>query len=252
MTTPINRKQPPIFSAVPRPKQQLIIDGQKPLTTVRAPRRLGKTFICDFIAGTAFLSSATAIQIALCSFALNSAKRVLFAELLRQLSPLPAHVRHVKADDMLVNEQTGSTIQLFGLSSEHGHKIRGHSFDLAILDEYPLVDYDVFSRALRPTLLDRDGWLFCIGTPSGSFDLMHLLENEIRNNPDRGALFHFNAYECIGEIPNLTPEFLEAEKQRDPQAFELEWMCNIEASGLDSIFTLKMINEATTDELPVH
>jgi len=245
-------KKPPIHNWKPRPWQQQVIDSQKPVTAIRCSRRAGKTDLCAYIAGTSFLTSENCIEICIASFALNNAKAVVWTRLIGLLSPLPPYIQHVKSENMLINKKIGSTIKLFGLSSEHGDKVRGHSFDLAILDEYSLIPYDIFTNAFLPTLMDRNGWLMCICTPRGSFDLMAMIESECDdpNNKETHVRFHFPASSLIGQVPNLTEKFLETQKRRNALTYALEFEADSSASGMDTIFDQPLLIHAVCTDSP--
>jgi len=246
-------KSPSIYSWNPRPWQQAVLDAQKKTTAIRCGRRLGKTDLCAYVAGSAFLTSTEPINIAVASFALNNAKRVIWNRIIELLSPFPSYVTYRKADNQLINNQTGSAIWLFGLSAEHGDSIRGHSFDLAVVDEYSLIPYEVFNSAFLPTLMDRDGWLLAISTPRGSFDLMTMLEAECDDptNADTHVRFHFPASQVLGQVPNLTQEFLDKQKRRNPLTFALEYEADISASSSNTIFDTLLLAQAVTTETPI-
>ncbi len=210
----------------------------------------GKTALCAFTAGTAFLKSTTAVNICLASFSLKNAKAVLWSQLLQQLYPLPSHITHIKSQDMLRNEQTGSTIQLFGLSAEHGDSIRGHSFDLAILDEFSRIPYSTYMEAFRPTLMDTQGWQVLITTPKGSFDLIHILKNEADENPDTHSFLTYPASSVIGQIPGMTKEYLEQQERNDPNIYQLEHEANYLAKGVDAIFDTMLMQHSVSHDPP--
>ena len=246
-------KPPPIFGFQPRPWQANAIARQKQTTVMLVSRRGGKTALCAYLAGSAFLSVETQIDVCLASFALNNAREVLWSQLIGLLSPLPPHIEHSKSRNVLTNKRTGSTVRLFGLSNEHGDKIRGFSFNLAILDEFPKIPYGIYNEAFLPTLLDRDGFQILIGTPSGSYDLISELHQECMQpeNAETHEFIQYPASQLIGQIPHLTAAKLAKIKKRNPLVYAREYEVSLTASASDTIFDVELLTHAATQNSPI-
>lgn len=71
-------------------------------------------------------------------------------------------------------------------SAEGEVSIRGGGFDGVVVDEAPFIAEQTWKQVIRPTLIDRGGWVLMIGTPNGfnwfktRFDLADELEDHAR------------------------------------------------------------------------
>ena len=59
------------------------------------------------------------------------------------------------------------TTKFQGKSAENEDNLRGHSLDYIILDEAAMIDEQVWTAALAPTLTTTNGWVLIITTPKG-------------------------------------------------------------------------------------
>ena len=119
--------------------------------------------------------------------------------------------------------------------------IRGFSApDLVIVEEAARVD-DGLYYAVRPMLAVSGGRLIMLSTPAGK----------------RGAFYHewteghrWERYEVPAtEIPRITPEFLEEEREVLPSwVYRQEYECSFEETE-DQVFSAEMVERAVTPEV---
>lgn len=73
----------------------------------------------------------------------------------------------------------GAQIRIYG--ADNPDALRGIYLDGCVLDEFGLMDGNVFSEVLRPLLADRRGWALFIGTPNGKnqfYDIVQTAKRE--------------------------------------------------------------------------
>ncbi len=67
--------------------------------------------------------------------------------------------------ELMLKLPNGATLRLYG--ADNAHRMRGLYFDHVVLDEYGLMNPDVWPEIVRPTLSDHHGKASFIGTPCG-------------------------------------------------------------------------------------
>lgn len=92
----------------------------------------------------------------------NSRPLWRFAE--QHCRPLDGTIRILRAEQV-IEMPGGGFLSLF--SGENATGIRGWDFDLVIVDEAATVDEETITDVIEPTLADRDGEAYYIGTPKG-------------------------------------------------------------------------------------
>jgi hypothetical protein len=111
-------------------------------------------------------------RVVLCMLVLKQAKGVYWNHMLAFARRYGIDVKpHLH--ELTLTLRNGSTIMLIGCESiQEVEKLRGQSFDLAIIDECKSFNPDVLKElihdVLMPTLDDRDGTLMMIGTPGNT------------------------------------------------------------------------------------
>lgn len=74
----------------------------------------------------------------------------------------------------------GSILMLTGDNIDSG---RGLGLDGAVIDEASLLQEQLWTETIRPTLIDRIGWAFFLFTPKG-LNWLHALSEEVKDLPD--------------------------------------------------------------------
>jgi hypothetical protein len=122
-------------------------------------RRWGKTTMAGILALEAANAGAAVAWVA--PTYSNSRPLWRFVEAAAVQSP---RVKVRRSEREVVMPSLGS-IRVYTADNSVG--MRGEAFDIAILDEAPQYAPDVWSDVIMPTLADRDGRAFLIGTPKG-------------------------------------------------------------------------------------
>ena len=126
-------------------------------------------------------------------------------------------------------------------SAEAIDGVRGRSFDGVIIDEAAFLDLEgVLGPVILPTLLDRDGWLFVIGSPNGGHDgnaahrvpsAFNLLCEEVMAGTRPGWVHWHNRTEDNATLPRPVIEALRAEYPHDSATAQQELDALLVAGG---------------------
>lgn len=72
---------------------------------------------------------------------------------------------NINKSERTIETKRGGMLGIY--TGDNADSARGEDFDVAIVDEAPLLQEDVITDVIIPTLADRNGDLLCIGTPKG-------------------------------------------------------------------------------------
>jgi hypothetical protein len=118
-------------------------------------------------------------------------------------------------------------IQLFG--ADNPDSLRGTYLDGVVLDEVAMMRPSVWTSVIRPTLTDRKGWAWFIGTPQGK-NMLYELAERAKVEAD-WSLHVYKASETglldKSELESARKEMSEDEYQ---QEFECSWSAAIRGS----------------------
>ncbi len=133
---------------------------------------------------------------------------------------------------VLVNESelridipfNGARIRIWGADNADG--LRGLYLDGVVMDEYPLMDRDVFPSIIRPCLSDRKGFAVMSGTPNGKNHAYELLQKA------KGMEDFYTSVLKASETGVLDAEELaSARAMMGEEAYLREYECSFEASS---------------------
>jgi predicted phage terminase large subunit-like protein len=113
---------------------------------------------------------------------------------------IPGH-RVEEANHRVILPTGGSIMMLTGDNVDSG---RGLGLDGAVLDEASLLQEQLWTETIRPTLIDKRGWGLFLFTPKG-LNWMHGIDQDAQVRKDWRA-FHFQSR----DNPFLDPEELES------------------------------------------
>lgn len=122
----------------------------------------------------------------------SSAKAIMYKDVLKVINNKFKLGAEFKESELLVRLPNGSEICLLGIDAkpDEAEKILGRKFKLAIIDEAGSFHYDLRNIAykiIRPTLIDYDGTLCLIGTPT---NLTKSLFYDVTNDKESGWSVH--------------------------------------------------------------
>lgn len=165
---------------------------------------------------------------------LKQAKAIAWVRLKQKLGPL------IERGVVIVNESelsvrfrhNGAIIRLFG--ADNADALRGLRLDGVIMDEVAQMDPEVWEQIVQPTLADRKGWAWFIGTPNG-VNLFSELYYGASRDPANWFAATFTCYDTNA----LDPEEVERLRQSmSTLAFAREMLCSFEAAGDDQLISL--------------
>lgn len=121
-----------------------------------------------------------------------SAKAIMYKDVLKVINAKYKLNAEFKESELLVRLPNGSEICLLGVDAkpDEAEKILGRKFKLAIIDEAGSFHYDlreIAYKIIRPTLIDLNGTLVMIGTPT---NLTKSLFYDVTNGKESGWSVH--------------------------------------------------------------
>ena len=106
--------------------------------------------------------------------------------------------------------------------------LRGENFDIVMMDEAPQYKPEVWSDVIMPTLADRDGTAFLIGTPKGRnwFYLEYA-----RGDADGKTQASFTAPSIANPMPQIQKAARLAKDRVSDRTYRQEWLAEFVADG---------------------
>lgn len=135
--------------------------------------------------------------------------------------------------ELRVDLPGGRRVRLFGCDNPDA--LRGIDLDGCFLDEYAQMPTKTFSEVIRPTLMDRRGYAYFIGTPKGRNAFYDLFE-KARANPK-----WFTALYRASETGILPQEELDdARESMSQEEYEQELECSWIAAIVGAYWTKEL------------
>tara|TARA_R100000231_G_scaffold110417_2_gene81795 strand:+ start:102 stop:1355 length:1254 start_codon:yes stop_codon:yes gene_type:complete len=123
----------------------------------------------------------------------------------------------------------GGRIQLLGC--ERPDTLRGLYMDGCVLDEVAQMPPRLWTEIIRPSLVDRNGWMIAIGTPAGHNAFFDLYDHAQHNDNWLAKNFKASETGIVNE-----EELIEAKKLMPPEIYEAEFECSFDSAGIGSIY----------------
>ena len=217
---------------MPHAGQQIVLNGMKRFTWLRAGRRWRKTTLAMNVAVRAALQG----QHVLWGAPTADQVRIGWNETRKAVGGVAAFY----VGRMEVVFPTGG--QIIYRSLDEPDNARGHTVDGFVIDEAAQVKERAYYEVLRPQVSDTEGWGFVIGTPKG------------RNYFWRESMAAKNKDDSISwQAPTLGVEIVDEELIRKPHPMENPFFLFSEAQELfatqsERIFRQEFLAEFTVDE----
>lgn len=162
-------------------------------------------------------------------------KRIGFYPMFLSNNPIiPTNlIKDINKTDMTVELINGSRIIFAGTESKE--KLRGLTGDLLVLDEYSIMDADVFTD-LQPVIARRNGRIVVAGTPIGMNHFYELCQKGILGTPEftpghRTWIIPITHKDV--QVPYLEESIRNAQSILSPEAYAQEYLVSFTtASGL--------------------
>lgn len=215
----------------PRPLQRVIhsaLDAHR-FAAVVCHRRFGKTVLAvNHLIRAAMRSGLERPRFAYIAPTYRQGKAIAWDYLKHYALPV---------DGVAVNESelridfplNGAQVRIYG--ADNPDALRGIYLDGCVLDEYGLMDQNLFSEVLRPLLADRKGWALFVGTPNGKNQFYDIVQTAKR---EKGWFF---AEYKASETHLLDPDELQAARDvMTADEYAQEFECSFEASVKGAVY----------------
>lgn len=212
-------------------------------TVVVGHRRFGKTYCAIMTLLEAALFTAKR-EARFCYVApyLKQAKKVSWDYMRHFAMKIPG--TEIREGDLIVNFQNGSRISLFG--ADNPDALRGVYLDGVVLDEMADFRPDVWPAIIRPTLADRKGWAFFIGTPKGinQFSELYYFARDGKDgvkDPEWIALMYRADETGLIDEQELNSSLASMSNAQ----YRQEWLCDFSAASDNVLITIDVVSAAT-------
>jgi hypothetical protein len=226
----------------PHKWQQQIHDRARRFTVVVAHRRFGKTFCAiRTLIHAALATNRHEARYAYVAPFLKQAKRTSWDYLKEFSRPIPGI--NIREGDLIIEYPNHSRVMLFG--ADNPEAMRGIYLDGVVPDEMADFRPDVWGSIIRPTLADRAGWAFFIGTPKGVNQFKELYDYACNGkdgikNPDwAGMMFRVDETHLLAEA-----ELESARGTMSEAQYRQEFLCDFSASMDNVLITIDMVSAA--------
>jgi hypothetical protein len=214
-------------------------------TVTVAHRRFGKTYCAiTTLVDAALAARQDASQFAYIAPFLKQAKRTSWDYLKFFSTKVPG--TEVREGDLTIRYPNGSKVMLFG--ADNAEAMRGMYFDGVVPDEMADFRPDVWPAVIRPTLSDRKGWAFFIGTPKGVNQFSELYQYGLTSGDPEWVSLMFRADET-GLIDEK--ELASARNIMSDAQYRQEFLCDFNASSDNVLLTIDMVSDAARRVLKV-
>lgn len=227
----------------PRPIQRLLHKNlhKKRFSVLVCHRRFGKTvFSVNEIIDRSLSNTLKNPQYGYIAPTYNQAKRIAW-EYLKQYTKVfqEAGLRKVNESELKVeiarpNLEDKITIYLLG--ADNPDSLAGIYLDGVILDEYSLMNPQIWTTIIRPALSDRKGWASFIGTPRGQnhfFDIYRFGLKDSHSSDGKWMTALYKASET-GIIDQDELDSMRAEMTEEEYLQEME--CSFTAALVGSYY----------------
>ena len=121
---------------------------------------------------------------------------------------------------------SGGRIGIYTADNSVG--MRGENFDIVICDEAPQYKPEVWSDVIMPTLADRDGYAYLIGTPKGK---NWFYTEYLRGMQDGKSQASFNAPSSANPIQSIQKAARLAKDRVSERTYRQEWLAEFVDDG---------------------
>ena len=218
----------------PRPLQKVLhsaLDSHRWVVAV-CHRRFGKTVLAiNQLQKKAMTCDKPRPRFAYIAPTYKQGKAVAWDYLKHYAAPIPGV--QVNESELRVDYPNGGQVRIYGADNESG--LRGIYLDGVVMDEYGLMSATVWEEVVFPTLTDRKGWAFFIGTPNGKNQFYEIVQ---KAKAEPGWFFA----EYKASASNVfAPEDTDAIRAAMTQdSYDQEYECSFEASVKGAVFAREM------------
>lgn len=132
--------------------------------------------------------------------------------------------------ELRIDFPNGGQVRIYG--ADNPDALRGIYLDGVVLDEFGLMDGEVWSTVIRPLLADRKGWALFIGTPNGRNQFYEVVQTA-KSGGDGWAYAEYRASQT-GLLD--AGELLAARQVMTADEYAQEFECSFEASVKGAVY----------------
>jgi hypothetical protein len=218
--------------------QRAIHERARRFTVCVAHRRFGKTYLAVMtLIDSAVRTRKPDARFSYVAPFLKQAKRVSWDYAKRFSARIPGI--EIREGDLIINYPNGSRLSLFG--ADNPEAMRGVYNDGAVLDEMADFRPDVWPEIIRPTLSDRRGWAFFIGTPKGVNQFSELYGHATGGTDPEWAGMMYRADET--DLIDAK-ELASARAIMSDAQYRQEFLCDFSASADNVLITIDIVSAA--------
>lgn len=244
LTTADPDRRPIHIGYAPHRFQCEIHERARRFTVVVAHRRFGKTYCAvQTLLHSALATSKRDARFAYIAPFLKQARRTSWDYLKHFSAKIPSVI--IREGDLSIGYPNGSRVMLCG--ADNPEALRGTYHDGVVIDEMADFRPDVWSAIIRPTLADRRGWAFFIGTPKGMNQFRELYEyatlppTHKKHDPEwLGLMYRADETGLIDEA-----ELESSRRTQSDAIFRQEWLCDFSAAADNVLITIDVVSAAT-------
>ena len=137
--------------------------------------------------------------------------------------------------ELRIDFPNGAQIRVYG--GDNPDSLRGIYLDGVVVDEYGIMDGEIFSTVLRPALADRQGWALFLGTPNGKNQFYDLYESARLDETGQWAAVMHKASQT-GILP--AHELAAAKLDMTTDEYDQEFECSFTASVKGAIYAKEL------------
>lgn len=236
---------------MPRPLQKELHQKLKRFNVIVCHRRFGKTIFSINEMIDQGLRSYTEKGLVRPRYAYiaptyGQAKKVAwdaFKAFTANIPGVSVNEQELRIDISLLGDDT-NTLRFQLLGAENPDSLRGIYLDGAIVDEPAQTPPMLWSEVIRPTLLDRKGWVIFIGTPKGRNSFYDLFE---RAKKDEDWFTQVHKASETGVVDQKELEAIKREIGED--AFAQEFECSFDAAVKGTYYGKEMAQLQANDRI---
>ena len=227
------------------PNQKLISDDQTRFRVLVAGRRFGKSFLA--MNEVAKVARYPDKRIFMIYPTYRQARQIIWEEFKTRLRDIN-WLQKVNETDLTFTLKNNTKISLRG--ADNADSLRGVSLDMAVFDEFAMIEQQAWTEVIRPALSDRQGSALFITTPMGQNNWAYDLYQR-GQDPDEQNWQSWTMRTIDGG--RVTEEEIEQAKQDlDSHSFEQEYLAtfNTFSNRIHYSFDRSLNSQQYTDPTP--
>jgi len=204
--------------------QDVIVKDKARFKVVVAGRRFGKTHLALYNALINYCWKRKKSKVWFVSPTYKQSKNIAWSILKEIVYEYPQLIKKKNEAELYIEFINGSKIELKG--ADYEDSLRGVGLNHVIMDEFAYMKGTAWTEVIRPSLSDKKGTAFFIGTPDGFNYFYDLYQNGL-NQENNFKSWHFKSVDS----PYMDAEEIEAaRKELDPRTFRQEYEGTFESA----------------------